>query len=120
MIMPNCRIDKTYNFDFLNRGDQNFVEGYDCAVREAIDCFFDNLEVYLDDDVVKHLSEKNDARDSLADKIRKAMLAWAESQRDEIIVSMIDSMDEAEYEANRIRAFSSEKKYFDTRGRCCP
>ena len=110
--IPDCRTDENYNFDALNEKDQEYVRGYDWAVACAVDNFFDNLEVYFDDDsYVSHFldeklpesmresytvfdftGESSDREiDTYGDLIRMNLLNWVENHRDELITSMIDS-----------------------------
>lgn len=115
--IPDCRTDSFYNADNLNENDKQFVNGYDYCAECAADNFFDNLDVYLDDD--SHLMHvlNEELPDSLkteyemeyafrngeaevrrvntyADLLRMHLLDSIERERDELITSMIDASSE--------------------------
>ena len=141
MILPNCREDAYYNEDFLDERDKEFVKGFDYATETACDNFFDNhynissdrSNVYLDITLTKKVPEymqgeyemqftfgdrESETRtiETYADYIRFKILEWIEQQRDELITSMIDSMDKKEDKENRHKAISEhQNKYYDTR-----
>ncbi len=140
MLMPDCRDDAFYNEKFLNDTDKNFVRGFDWCAETAVDTFFENLvEVFGEDSYIVHqLNEElpenmkkeevieftfgnrdteNRKVNTYMDMIRSKLIDWMESQRDELIVSMLDSMDEAEYEKNRTAAMKNAKpdEFRDTR-----
>ena len=142
MTLPDCRNDEYYNEDFLNEKDKEFLKGFDWAVEYALDNAFNNLDCILQDDAYlqRKLEEKvpdveredyevelydgtTEKRtiETNADLIRSRMLDWAESERDELIVSMIDNMDEVEYKKNREAAMEQNKRsdnpkeYYNTR-----
>ena len=118
-----CREDDTYNQAFLNEKDSEFLRGFDWAVEMAADNFFDNDMDGLADEksyighilcekLPKSLREKytmeytfGDREEeertvkTYADLIRYRLLNWIEMTRDELITSMLDNMDEAEYTA---------------------
>ena len=119
--IPDCRSDENYNEKYLNKKDKEFVSGYDWCAEEVVDNFFDNLDVYFDDD--SHLMhvlkeempesmqyeeeiewsfgqrepEKREIKTYL-DLLRSKIQEWIEDERDELITSMIDNMDDNEYE----------------------
>lgn len=142
MILPNCREDAYYNEDFLNEKDKEFIKGFDWATEMACDNFFDNhyndissdensdyLDRKLAKKVPKYMQEEyeiqfvfsgrvNEARTvkTYADYIRFKILEWIEQRRDELITSMIESMDKKEYKENRHKAIlEHQNKYYDTR-----
>lgn len=125
--IPDCRTDEYYNERYLGGDDRSFVHGFDWCVERAVDNFFDNLDFGLlgpDSHLLHMLSEElpEKMRDSYewesfyegqketrevrtyADYLRSLALEWIEHQRDEVITSMIDEMDEATYAANKAAA----------------
>ena len=148
MLFPDCRNDDYYNSDFLDRTNHEFVRGYDWAT-EAVDNLFDNLESLADgsDHIERFLDEKlpesmqdeydmNFAFDeehptehrevkTYGDFLRMKMLEWLESERNELIVSMIDNMDDEIYSAVRNKILKDNissdkpKEYYDTRKYAC-
>lgn len=117
--IPDCRADDAYNQKYLNEKCKTEITGYDWCAEEVVDTFFDNLDTYIDEDLLKILEselpeedreeyewsytfgnrepEKRTVR-TLADLIRAKIQEFIENERDELIVSMIDCMDEAEYD----------------------
>ncbi len=136
-LFPGCRNDKYYNEDFLNETDKEYLRGFDYAIECVMDNFFDNLDVHLDSNVREGL-EKELMKDQKheysfisdvspdtevvrqvethADAIRESMLEAAEMERDELITSMIDNMNNEEYEKLREVALKEhpDKDYRDT------
>lgn len=120
--IPNCRTDEDYNEKYLNKYDNEFVRGFDWCVEMAVDNFFDNLDIYFGDDShIMHLLneelpenmreeyeiertfadendrvEKRDVK-TYVDLLRSKILDYIEMERNELITSMIDNMDEQEY-----------------------
>lgn len=120
--IPDCRNDENYNEKYLNNFDKEFVRGYDWCVEMSVDNFFDNLDIYFGDDShIMHLlneelpenmreeyeiertfadendrAEKRDVK-TYVDLLRSKILDYIEMERDELITSMIDNMDEQEY-----------------------
>lgn len=120
--IPDCRNDENYNEKYLNNFDKEFVRGYDWCVEMSVDNFFDNLDIYFGDDShIMHLLneelpenmreeyeiertfadenyrvEKRDVK-TYVDLLRSKILDYIEMERDELITSMIDNMDEQEY-----------------------
>lgn len=119
--IPNCREDENYNEKYLNKLDKEFLAGFDWCMESAVDNFFDNnYEAGFDEgdfvghEVLQELPEvekdnyvmeftfgerKVEERkiETIIDKIRYEILAWIECERDMLITSMIDAMDEEEY-----------------------
>lgn len=113
MYIPDCRVDECYNVNNLNEHDKAEIAGYDWCAEEVVDNFFDNLDVYFDDDSVlmetlnkelpKSLQTEYEWEDSFdgqkenrvvktyADLLRMNLLDYIEMNRDEVIVSMIDN-----------------------------
>ena len=119
---PDCREDETYNQNFLKATDKQFVRGYDWCTEEAVDNFFDNLDVYLEEDdplyVMMQELLPDDERseyeverqvgsvttelrtvETYGDKLRMALLDWLESERNQMITAMIDDMSDKEYDS---------------------
>lgn len=99
MIVPNCREDDTYNEKYLNDEDKRFLKGYDWAVENALNLLnntdtYDELDDILDPNkAIVNVDKHEILRDALAD--------WLEGERDMLITSMIDNMDNEEYEKNK-------------------
>ena len=89
-MIPDCRTDENYNQKYLNEKDSDFLAGYDWAVKEIMN-MFNNLEFYPK--LLGILEGTN------RDVAMCAVEDWAEAQRDELITSMIDGMDDAEYQS---------------------
>lgn len=120
--IPDCRSDENYNEKYLNEKDFQFVRGYDWAVEQVIDNFFDNIEVTESDYLMtvmekplpEELVQEYEAPTSFSDQsqeyetrtaktygdlLRMNLLRWAECGRDELITSMIENMTDEEYQA---------------------
>lgn len=118
--IPDCRTDEHYNQKFLRQRDSDYVAGFDWCVEMATDNFFDNIAMddeigentYLGHFLFEELPEslrceygfishdgtlENRKCETYADLIRAKLSDWIEGCRDELITSMIDSMDDAEY-----------------------
>lgn len=98
--IPDCREDENYNEKYLNETDKEYIRGYDYAVEEVLETFFANLDCYdfrVDgEDIDLGLILEN--HESITDKLKDAMKQCFESERDQMITSMIDHMDDNEYE----------------------
>lgn len=98
--IPDCREDENYNEKYLNETDKEYIRGYDYAVEEVLETFFSNIDVYdlrVDgEDIDLGLILEN--HESILNKLKEAMHEHFESSRDEMITSMIDNMDDKEYE----------------------
>ena len=143
-MFPDCRTDDYYNEDFLDGTDKSFVKGYDWCGEQVVDNFFNNLDVYFDDDshMMHILNEKlpeemrseeqveftfgdrgTETRkiETYGDLLRSKLQDWIESERDELITSMIESMDEDIYNAIRNKVLKENaksekpKEYYDSR-----
>lgn len=121
--IPDCRTDKDYNVKYLNERDYHEVKGYDWAVEQVIDNFFDNIEVTESDYLMSVLNEElpdylvqeyevptsfngDESQEyetrtakTYGDLLRMNLLRWAECGRDELITSMIENMSDEEYQA---------------------
>lgn len=117
MLIPDCRNDESYNYDFLNAADAAIVDGYDYCAKNAVETAFDNIDAFPPEDL--------DVRPSDVVKVLHAFREWIvsyiESERDELITGLIDSMDEEEYQSIRTEAIQKNgaEKYYDTRHFAC-
>lgn len=125
--IPDCRNDENYNEKYLNKRDKEFVSGYDWCTECAVDTFFDNLDAFISVDSVlmdalnKELPDCMKSEEEIeftfgtmekevrkietyGDLLRSQLLEYIENERDELITSMIDSMDDNEYELNKAKA----------------
>lgn len=97
--IPDCREDATYNEKYLNKNDKQYIKGFDFAVEDVLDSFFDNIEDYdfevdgEDIDIGRILVN----HEAILDKLKEAIHEHFESERDVMITSMIDHMDDEEY-----------------------
>ena len=94
--IPDCRNDEFYNEKYLKLGDSNFVAGYDYAVEQILNMIQYNANVYPDLSVLlnRNIAVINE------DKVKTvvdAITNWSEMQRNELITSMIDAMDDNDY-----------------------
>lgn len=116
MIIPNCREDEAYNYDFLDDISKIEVSGFDYAIEQIVNLFENNLDVYAgrlevdtEIDVDKFLDK---AKEELSEMIKD----WAEMGRNELIVGMIEGMKEDEYKANKEKALKENPdKYTNAR-----
>lgn len=94
--IPDCRTDEYYNEKYLKDKDAEFIRGFDYAVENMLN-IFNNLDVYPD---VEELLDDKKAilKEGKAELVRDALEEWVEMARDEVITSMIESMDETEYQ----------------------
>ena len=143
-MFPDCRNDVYYNEDFLNKSEKDELFGFDYAT-EAADNFFDNLDTDFPIDTVigdflnrkipydtdevyirRTLLEIGTFEEEVpvktyGDLLRAKLLDWIEMERDEYITSLIDDMDEEDYEKNRKKVLEANKRsetpkeYYDTR-----
>jgi len=110
-IIPNCRTDEDYNQKNLNDKDAEFIAGYDWNRIFAVENFFDNIDEYnieamepeseeesaLLDYLEEHPEAAEAMKNVLVENIKEAMLHHIEMERDELITSMIDNMDDDEW-----------------------
>lgn len=116
-----------YYEGFLNEEDKDEIDGYDYLADNVVDSFFFNMDIHdrimdafkdagLDLDKVDHsvLISRRDASDEITQKewdklnpetklvlsIKEGLEYYIERDRDELITSMIDNMDEQDYEEN--------------------
>lgn len=148
-MFPDTRTDDYYNEDFLQQADAEFVRGFDWAIEFVLDNLFNNLDVAIQDEVVIRFMEKDLPKDmrgntytpifrflqggepeertitTYADMIRANVLEYAEMERDELITSMIDNMDEDVYQAVRNKVLKDNEKskkpkeYYNSRKYIC-
>lgn len=112
MLERDCRVDETYNEDFLGEKDSEFIAGMDFMRMSICNLFEGNLDVYKEAfenvdtmiDVVKFL-------DLCKYEITEMIRHWSENERNDLIVSMIDNMDEDEY--NKNKEIAMQKQYED-------
>lgn len=110
--IPDCRNDEYYNDKYLTGADKAFKDGYELACNDMKN-FFDNLDIYTDDfdvegvdiNLVRFLENHKEALRVL----KAAFDDWAEMQRNELITSLIDGMDEDEYEKIKAEVDSKEE-----------
>lgn len=127
MIVPDCRRDEYYNQKFLTGEKKEFIGGFDWAVEMALDNFFHNFmdQLEIDDSYLGHVlqekvpeymqeeytmefafpeAEEERKVETYFDYIQMKILEWIEMERNELITSIIDGMDEKEYAEARAKA----------------
>jgi len=92
MIRRFCRTDEYYNEKYLDETNAEYVAGYDWNTFE-LQSFWDNLDVYEELDFLKYL-----VKPEHIEALNDALNDWIESNRDKLITSMLDEMDEQKYE----------------------
>lgn len=117
MMFPDCRNDDYYNDDFLSEEDAAIVDGYDYCVENAVNSAFENIDAFPPEDL--DMSPSDVVR--VLHAFREWISSYIESERDEMITSMIDDMDDAEYQKQRNQAIedNGKEKYYDTRHYAC-
>lgn len=112
MLIPDCRQDEYYNYDFLCDADKEHVDGFDLcievmrnALQNAEDMDFEGLDVRPSD------------ISAVAAAIGENLDRICEAERDELITGLIDDMDDDEFKRLRAEAIAANGKdnYFDTR-----
>lgn len=113
--VPDCRNDENYNEDFLEEDDKRELQGYDWCTEEAVDEFFENLNLsFGEDDYLFHiLNEKlpeymqgeaikvefnckdkepeTRTAKTYKDILHKKLREWIEERRNLLITAMIDA-----------------------------
>lgn len=99
MYLPNVREDEAYNEKYLLEEDKTFLRGYDFAVEKVLGTCFSNLDNYslTADGEDIDLGRILDNHPKLTAKLEEAIQDYFEGERNELVVSMIDGMDEGEY-----------------------
>jgi hypothetical protein len=94
---PDCRTDEYYNEKYLIQADKEVIRGYDWCVEQVM-CAFANIDEWT-------FRDELDVRPSDVVKAVEAMepwfKRWLESDRNELITSMLDDMDEEEYKKRK-------------------
>lgn len=110
----------------MNAKDAEFIAGFDWGRIMVVNNFFDNIEDHEDDwqqmepeteeeeKIISFMEKNPEAAGAFykacIEGIKEAILQCIEMERDELITSMIDSMDEDEYESNKESADKGEYK----------
>lgn len=124
MLIPNTRLkvvanpyrlattepeENLYYEGYLGEDDAKEIAGYDWLMQNVLPNFFSNLDLYeidspdCDIELTRLLGNHSDMKDGLLE----ALLDFAEGQRNDLIVSMIENMDEDEILENK-RKFEEE------------
>jgi hypothetical protein len=129
--IPDCRTDENYNIKYLNETDKAEVSGYDYCAEHVVDNFFYNLDVYyggdnyfmhvMNEEIPESMREeyameysdgsREDEKRTVktyGDLLRCNLLDWIESERDQLITSIIDGYTEEEYKAIKERVDANE------------
>lgn len=112
MYLPNVREDEAYNQKYLTEKDKTFLDGYDFAVEKVLGTAFANLDNYslVADGEDIDLGRILENHPKLTAKLEEAMQDYFESERNELVVSMIDGMNEGEYEHIKALVDAKEDK----------
>lgn len=89
--IPDCRTDENYNEKYLNEKSKVYIAGFDCAIETIVCMIEGNLDTFPE--LESAMSE--DTQNDLAEAVK----IWAESTRNELITSMIDTMSDEEYDS---------------------
>lgn len=129
--IPDCRTDENYNIKYLADIDKAEVSGYDYCAEMVVDNFFNNLDVYyggdnyfmhiMNEEIPESMREeyvmeysdgsREDEKRTVktyGDLLRSNLLDWIESERDQLITSIIDGYTEEEYKAIKERVDANE------------
>ena len=89
-FFPNVREDEDYNEKMLKPPFIDRLGGYDYAVEE-VETAFNNLDAHVDESLVIHyLAEHKEE----IEKIKNIILRYLEIERNEMVVSMIETQTE--------------------------
>ncbi len=112
---PDCRTDEYYNQKYLGEKDAEFLAGCDFALM-MIDSLFNNLEIYYDDfefdDEDINLARFLDKHDKIRERLQEAVKDWYEMERNQLVASMIDGMDQDDYDTRKQEVDGGAKSYF--------
>lgn len=103
--IPDVREDDNYNQKYLSCNDKEYVNGYDYAVEDVLESFFDNIDDFdfdvdgEDYDIGKILSN----HPAILEKFKEVLKFHFESERDSMVTSMIDNYSDEEYSAIRTK-----------------
>lgn len=105
---------------YLNEKDKEYIKGWDIVTKDIIPSFLANIsdfecmnEVFVKSEIEEagkydcifeldtDISENAPKAVRFLRKLHEELVEWIEGERDEMIVSMIDNMDEEEYNAIR-------------------
>lgn len=101
-MIPDCRKDEDYNINILPDKDREFIHGFDYFM-EMLPHIFEDLESfsYVDDLKISAFLLKIAASEKKKKALEDIIKDFYECERNELITTMIDSMDPDEYEANK-------------------
>lgn len=112
MYLPNAREDEAYNEKYLLENDKQFLSGFDYAIDKVMGMFFANLDIFdftvegEDIDIGRIFANHPD----ISALFQGNMKQYFESERNELVVSMIENMDDDEYERIKEEVDSKEGK----------
>lgn len=102
-----------YYDGLLGEVDKRLMKEWD-YITGAIESFFDNLDVAEENfDSISGFNAsaltKDGAMESeVASAFLKSILEWLKTERNEVVTSMLENMDEAEYAENYKKVFGEE------------
>lgn len=116
--IPDGRKDEFYNQKYLLDKDAEFVAGLDWCRIFAVENFFDNLDIYeseFDEDTEEDNEEFNlisylEEHEEIRNKLREVITQYIEMERDELVTSMIDNMEEDEFEKRKKKVDEGKAK----------
>ena len=107
--------DNPYYIGLLSGNNKAYVFGVQTAIETILEAFFDNLSIYEDElspaerksdlkPIMRLLSDNEDK----ASVLKECMLDFAMREKNEIVISCIESMDDEEYKKNYIKIFGED------------
>ena len=102
-----------YYDGLLGEVDKRLMKEWD-YITGAIESFFDNLDVAEEnfDDIsgfnASALTKDGAMESEVASAFLKSILEWLKTERNEVVTSMLENMDEDEYKANYVKEFGEE------------
>ena len=94
---PDCRTDEYYNEKYLIQADKEVIHGYDWCVEQVMSAFVNIDEWTFRDELDIRPSDIVKAAEAMEPWFKR----WLESDRNELITSMLDDMDEEEYKKRK-------------------
>ena len=102
-----------YYEGLLSDANQRLMDEWN-YIAGAVESFFGNMEVFEEnfDGIsgfnASALTKDGSMESEVANAFMKSLLEWINGERDEVVTSMIDNMDEAEYAENYKKVFGVE------------
>lgn len=97
--IPDTKKDDYYNEKYLKEKDKDFIKGFDYAVNQSLQFFLENIDAY-DFDVEGediNIGKIFENHPRILEKFIEVVRNNFDSDRDEMIVSMIDYYSDEDY-----------------------